>query len=492
MPARMHTLLALLAFTGALVSACDKPQPVEPEPKDTRHMSFPKEHIDVAYAETAFSVQVDANFAYEVDIQADWIVADPARTSTSAVQYFIARGNESSSPRTATLRFADKTDRYYAKNVTVTQAGNPVEKVSLSIVDKNATPETKALFANLWAIADKGWMFGHHDDLWYGRYWYDEAGNSDTKAVCGDYPGVFSVDFAEIMDDRHGSAANAIRRRVILEARERGEVILACMHLNNPKTGGSSWLEYEGDKEAAKKAVTEILTEGSSTRKTYLEWLDRCADFALNLKDARGNLVPVIFRPFHEHTQSWSWWGTSCATDSQFIALWQFTVKYLRDTKGVHNFLYAVSPQMDANYGEGTKDRLLFRWPGDDWVDFLGMDCYHGTNDDAFKSNLDALEAVSLEKRKPCGVTEDGKESFTDTDFWSRHVLGPVGAHRISLVTMWRNKYVGNNESDKHYYSVYPGHPSEDDFRKMYNDPRSLFSRDLPDMYRLPEGYEIK
>ena len=40
--------------------------------------------------------------------------------------------------------------------------------------------------------------------------------------------------------------------------------------------------------------------------------------------------------------------------------------------------------------------------------------------------------------------------------------------------------------------AIYPGHPSEDDFRKMYNDPRSLFSRDLPDMYRLPEGYEIK
>ena len=102
------------------------------------------------------------------------------------------------------------------------------------------------------------------------------------------------------------------------------------------------------------------------------------------------------------------------------------------------------------------------------------------------------MEALSQEKRKPCGVTEDGKESFTETNFWSQFLVGPLGAKRISLVTMWRNKYVGNNESDKHYYSVYPGHPSEDDFRKMYADPRSLFSRDLPDMYTLPEGYEIK
>ena len=485
MRSRMHTIISLLAFIGALLSSCGKPEPVDPEPKDTRHLSFPKEQIDVDYGETAFSVQVDANFAYNVDIQADWIVADPAHASSSAIQYFIARKNESSSPRTATLRFADKNDRYYAKDVKVTQAGNPVQKVTLSIVDKDATPETKALFANLWAIAEKGWMFGHHDDLWYGRYWYNEPGNSDTKAVCGDYPGVFSVDFAEIMDDRHGNEANAIRRRVILEARERGEVILACMHVNNPKTGGDSW------DNSSKEVVKEILTNGTATRTKYLAWLDRLADFALNLKDSRGNLVPVILRPYHEHTQGWSWWGSSCATQSEFIALWQFTIRYLRDTKGVHSFLYAVSPQMDEVYSN-TKDRLLYAWPGDDWVDFIGMDCYHGTNDKAFESNLKTLEALSQEKRKPCGVTEDGKESFTEVDFWTQHLTGPLGAKRISLVTMWRNKYVGNNESDKHYFSVYPGHPSEADFRKMYDDPRSLFSRDLPDMYTLPEGYEIK
>ena len=38
----------------------------------------------------------------------------------------------------------------------------------------------------------------------------DVSGNSDTKDVCGDYPGVFSLDFAEIMDDRHeDNKANA-------------------------------------------------------------------------------------------------------------------------------------------------------------------------------------------------------------------------------------------------------------------------------------------
>ena len=484
MGSRMNILVSLL-LALATVSSCQKPGPDDPGNKDTRELSFTEQNLGVDYAGGSLSVGVNANFDYEVEILCDWIHEDASRTSTAAIRYFTADANPYAAPREGQIRFSDKADRYYNKVVTVTQEASPSEHVALKIVDKNATEQTKALLANLWAIADTGWMFGHHDDLWYGRYWYNEPGGSDTKAVCGDYPAVFSVDFAEIMDNRHGSSANEIRRRVILEARERGEVILACAHLNNPKTGGDSW------DNSSREVVREILTEGTSTRSKYISWLDRLADFALNLKDSKGELIPVILRIYHEHTQGWSWWGSSCTTAQEFIDLWRMTVSYLRDTKGVHNFLYAVSPQMDEVYAD-ARGRLLYRWPGDDWVDFIGMDCYHGTGINAFTSNLKALASLSVAKHKPCGVTEDGLESFAQTDFWSRYVLGPVGDTRISMITMWRNKYVGSNESDKHYFSVYPGHPSEDDFRKMYDSPRTIFSRDLPDMYTLPDGYEIK
>ncbi len=54
--------------------------------------------------------------------------------------------------------------------------------------------------------------------------------------------------------------------------------------------------------------------------------------------------------------------GSKCTTEEEFVGFWRMTVRYLRDTKGVHNFIYAISPQMDAVYGN-TRDRLLFRWP---------------------------------------------------------------------------------------------------------------------------------
>lgn len=369
-------------------------------------------------------------------------------------------------------------------------SGNPIPeppitgRTELSIVDKNATAETKALYANLWEIQQKGFMFGHHDDLFYGRKWYDVSGNSDTKDVCGDYPGVFSLDFAEIMDDRHEeNKANAIRKRCILEARRRGEVIIACCHLNNPLTGGDSW------DNSNHHVVCEILKEGSEVQNKFKTWLDRLAIFTRELKDDEGKPIPIIFRPFHEHTQTWSWWGANCTTTTEFIALWKFTVNYLRDTKNIHQFIYAISPQMDT---VKTEDDFLFRWPGDNYVDFIGVDCYHGLNPTTFSYNLKAISDLSQKKRKPCGVTETGVEGFTAQDYWSKQILTPATGRKISMIVMWRNKFIGGNDQDMHYFSIFKGHTSEADFMRFYNNELTFFSKDLPNMYLMPNHITIK
>lgn len=362
-----------------------------------------------------------------------------------------------------------------------------VETIELSLADHNATAATKALYSNLWAIQSKGFMFGHHDDLTYGRYWYGEQGRSDTKDVCGDYPAVYSVDLAEMVDDRAGSSSsqsdNALKKRCIKDAYDRGMVVIACMHLDNPLTGGDSW---DNSRETV---VEEILKEGSPTRKTFLGWLDNLAAEVKNFKGSDGALIPIILRPWHEHTQTWSWWGSKCCTEAQFIALWRLTVTYLRDTKGVHNLIYAIAPQMDS---QKTVNDFYFRWPGDEWVDFVGMDSYQGINNSVFTANLIALSKVSVDKKKPAGVTETGVESFTKETYWTENIHAPMTGRRVCMVVTWRNKFVGMNESDKHYFSVYKGHPSEADFVKMYKEENSFFCRDLPNMYKMAEGVTVK
>jgi len=362
----------------------------------------------------------------------------------------------------------------------------PVEPTVLSLSDKNATQLTKALYSRLWEMQDNGFMFGHHDDLTYGRYWYGTSGGSDTKDVCGDYPAVYSVDLAEMTDNRATSSSskdgNILRRRCIKEAYDRGMVIIACLHINNPLTGGDSW------DNSSSAVAEEILKEGSATRAVFTGWLDNLANEVKNFKGSDGKQIPIILRPFHEHTQTWSWWGSSCTSEGQFIALWKFTISYLRDTKGVHNLIYAISPQMDS---AKTPEDFYFRWPGNDWVDFVGMDCYQGINNSVFTNNLKSITRVSLETKKPCGVTETGVEGFTKENYWTENIHAPMTGRKVCMVVTWRNKFVGVNESDKHYFSVYKGHPSEKDFVKMYKEENTFFCEDLPPMYTMAENITV-
>lgn len=355
----------------------------------------------------------------------------------------------------------------------------------LSLVDGSATEQTQALYANLWKIQFEGTLFGHHDDLLYGRNWLKEPGNSDIRNVVGDYPGVYSLDFAEIMDPQSALddlQLNDARRSTIIEAYDRGQVIIANSHVNNPLTGGDAWDNSNSN------TVSEILKTGTTTNKTFKSWLDNLASFANSLKGSDGKLIPIIFRPFHEHTQGWSWWGTNTTSEQDFIDLWRFTVGYLRDEKQVHNFIYAISPQIDQL---GSRDNILFRWPGDDYVDFIGMDSYHGTSTSSYSSNLRNLSRVSIEKGKPCGVTETGIEGILNGNgenydsYWTNEIGEPLAGKNISMVVLWRNEYDPNNQGN-HFYAPFEGHSSTANFQEFYKNPLILFNSDLPDMYSMP------
>ena len=350
----------------------------------------------------------------------------------------------------------------------------PEKTVTLSLADAHATAETKALYANLWALREKGWMFGHHDDLMYGRKWYGDEGGSDTKDVCGDYPGVYALDLSSLMDERSTTEVedNALRVKLMKQAYNRGMVVMACMHLNNPLTGGDSWDNSNN------QVVAEILKTGSDTQKKFNGWLDKLATIASTLKGADGKVIPIIIRPFHEHTQTWSWWGKSCTTEQEFIALWKYFVDYMKNA-GVHSFIYAISPQMDGNK---TENDFLFRWPGDNYVDFIGMDCYQGINNNVFVNNLKVLSKLSADKKKPAGVTETGVEGFQKETYWIDNIAAPMAGRKMSLLCTWRNKYDPMG-TGTHYFSVFPGHVSEESFKTMYARSDTYFCQDLPPMY---------
>jgi mannan endo-1,4-beta-mannosidase len=351
------------------------------------------------------------------------------------------------------------------------------------LIDAKATKETKALYTNLLKLSRDHILFGHQHATEYGHGWQGEAERSDVKSVTGSHPAVIGVDFSGITNIY---LADSIRQRIADDLRKniaatynRGGVTTVAWHFSNPASGGGF---YWNDTVSA--PAVRLLIPGGSHHDKYKSILKMIGDFASSVKGSNGTLAPMIFRPYHEFDGDWFWWGKGHSTKEEFTSLWKFTVSYLRDSLGVHNFIYAFSPDNKFN----TEAEFLDRYPGDEWVDMVGMDNYGDFGRDG-KYSVDAglkkLQIVSdyaKKKGKLAAFTETGLESIPNPTWWTKTLLKTLTTKglQLSYVLVWRNDV----RSPTHFYAPYPGHSSVPDFMNFYNDPFTLFEKDLPKLYQ--------
>jgi mannan endo-1,4-beta-mannosidase len=350
---------------------------------------------------------------------------------------------------------------------------------NISVADPSASKETKYLFHNLKILSGNHLLFGHHNTLAYGIGWSDEDERSDVKDVCGSFPAVYGWDIGnlELGNLQNLTGVNFDRTKFLIRtAYERGGIHTFSWHSTNPVSGGDAW--------DLTRAVSHILPGGTYHNEYKLK-LDLVARFFKSLRAETGNSIPIIFRPFHENTGSWFWWGKDHCTVEEFISLWQFTVEYLRDEKGIHNLLYAYSPSSSHS---SSRDKYMQRYPGDDYVDILGIDDYNFFNSGDSTNGLRCLHVIvelARQKNKVAAITELGL-NLDNENCWTeflKSVKKDTIAQNVAWILVWRNA------NTNHFFAPYPGHASVPDFLIFYNDPFTLFESNLPDMYALSENY---
>jgi mannan endo-1,4-beta-mannosidase len=366
--------------------------------------------------------------------------------------------------------------------VVMTCSLSAIHGQDMRLIDAKATEETKALFANLATLSEKHTLFGHQHATEYGHGWSGKENHSDVKAVVGSHPAVIGVDLSGFSGrDRAEVEWNkeALRKNVV-DTYNRGGVTTVSWHFNNPVSkGGFYWVDS-----LSLPAVKYIIPGGEAHEK-YKAILKDIGGWANNLRGADGKAVPVIFRPYHEFDGDWFWWGKAHCTTDEFVSLWRFTVSYLRDSLEVHNFIYAFSP--DNKFS--SEAEFLERYPGDEWVDMVGMDNYGDMGRDRYALDVAAakLKIISDYARKSgklAAFTETGLESIPDANWWTETLLKTMRLHKMNLcyVLVWRN----DTKSPTHYYAPFPGHtPSIPNFKRFYEDPYTLFESDLKDIYKL-------
>ena len=307
---------------------------------------------------------------------------------------------------------------------------------------------------------------------------------SDVKNLTGSHPAIVGIDTLSFLG-YEGKMHDLVT--VVKNMHRQGIIITLSSHMPNFTLGGNEFYDYSPnytDGDCAKKILP-----GGELNDKYRRFLDMIAEFASLCIDVEGEKIPMIFRPFHECNGSWFWWGKEFVSDEDFISLFRYTVDYLMGEKGVDNFIVAYSPN-----GPIKDDKeYLERYPGDEYIDILGLDYYHDkphNGDGFFKKMTDSLDVIYVlanERKKIAALTETGYRSLdTENGYfeglapcdntvqdWFTSLLEALvntdgGAH-IAYVLFWANF------SDTQFWVPFVTedfrHEMCDDFLKFAKDP---------------------
>ncbi|MBQ8208373.1 MAG: hypothetical protein IJZ89_06555 [Clostridia bacterium] len=192
-----------------------------------------------------------------------------------------------------------------------------------------------------------------------------------------------------------------------------GGMITASAHWANPSKTNDDRVRGNfgtvNTLEAYEQNFKDLLTEGTEYNEFFKNELTINARFFKALED---NGVSIIWRPLHEANGSWFWF---CITQQEFtldakyyVDIWHYVYEYFTEECGLTNLLWCYGPNYSANVNDnpGSTMSPTYLYPGDEYVDMVGVDWYSGGNLEIMKGD-NYLRLVDL-ARKPGAITEFG------------------------------------------------------------------------------------
>lgn len=428
----------------------------------------------------------------------------------------------------------------------VTGAGSSEIQKNITLADGQATDSVRQVYAYLQAVGKTdSVIFGQQNNTSH-KAGSSDLSCSDTMDVVGSYTGIIGLDGLSLagneysadrylsemqgLDDvyetvaaRINQASTQIEKNVIAAAAltnyniRNGAIATLSLHMPNfstvSETGNDTGVSYAGYNFSGYTPnlltgdVMNQILPGGAYNEAFRAYLDMVADYAHQVDGA------VLFRPFHENTGSWFWWGAAFCDEQTYKSVYKYTVEYLRDEKNVHNFLYVYGPGSEA----ASVEEYASRYPGDGYVDMVGFDMYHRNpqQGDSFVTNftkeLQIVDDFAQAHGKLVAVTETGtahdvaegdnqtallKSENTRPD-WHQEILDAVKGSNASYYLVWANfgekdgfytPYVKSVKEDgaKH------GHEMMDPFIRFFNQNNSIFAVNQKDALEQMKSVSIQ
>ena len=175
----------------------------------------------------------------------------------------------------------------------------------------------------------------------------------------GQYPAMNCFDYLH-MASSPSSGIDYSDITPVKEWWDNGGIVLAMWHWNVPKAEGQNDPNnYTSTLSETTFNIDNAFTEGTWEYNTVHTDLEKIAGYLKLLHDAD---IPVIWRPLHEASGGWFWWGKNA---DSFKKLWVEMFDYF-ESQGLNNLIWVwTSETGDTDW-----------YPGDEYVDIIGRDLY--------------------------------------------------------------------------------------------------------------------
>lgn len=294
----------------------------------------------------------------------------------------------------------------------LTAASAPITEdtynVTSALTNPNADDRTKRLYKFLCDVygnyslsgqyADKGRLSSEYEKL--------TAKTGKTFAVLG-----LDVSGYSLGSQAHGSESNTIEFAYDWY-NNAGGIVQLCWHWTSPEgfaknDSNNPWYS-SFYKEGSNLNLDKIMNgEDQEGYDALMADIDNMAEQLARLRDAG---VPVLWRPLHEASGGWFWWG-NCEAES-YKKLWNVMYDKMTNEHNLTNLIWVWNGQDPAWY------------PGDETVDVNGWDIYAGKQVDSAQSGRFGDMAQNYgEKTKLIALTENGcvmdpDKVFNDNARW--------------------------------------------------------------------------
>ncbi len=329
--------------------------------------------------------------------------------------------------------------------------GPDVYSVEKTLTNKNASENTRRLMSFL---ADQ-----------YGKYTLSGQYNNDDGIdspevkelykLTGKYPAIMGFDFVDYSPTRVQHGTESHQTEYAMQWYDMGGIVTFMWHWNAPKdlldTEEQPW--WRGVYTEATTFDLEKALNGEDT--LGYELMLRDIDvIAAQLKILADKDIPVLFRPLHEASDGYFWWGAYGAQN--YIKLWKLMYERLTDTHGLNNLIWVFNGQ-DADW-----------YPGDEYVDIIAEDLYTKPYDyeshfNRFIKALDYTDTKKMIGLAEIGEIPDPDLMYEDNACWLFYII-------------WNDEYVVDKENKK----ISDKYNSLDHFIKVYENSRIITLDELP------------